>query len=123
MLAPSARDGGRCPGKLKGGNKIARVRRFVPRGTDPAFRRAVTPQPAYGTAAPADAQPCARFLWAEGGWRCFLTPRHVRLYSGGKRLLCHPVQSGKEGQEIADLWLRSIRRIGDLASTDAQIQG
>ena len=95
----------------------------MPCGTDPALGCGVTPQPTHVTAAPADAQPCARFLWAEGGWRCFLTPRHVRLYSGGKRLLCHPVQTSAEGQEIASLWLRSIRRIGDLASADAQIQG
>lgn len=99
---------------------MRRVRRC---GIDPALGCGVTPQQTHVNAAPADAQPCARFLWAEGGWRCFLTPRHVRLYSGGKRLLCHPVQTGAEGQEIASLWLRSIRRIGELPSADAQIQG
>jgi hypothetical protein len=92
-------------------------------GTDPALRCGVTSPQTHVTAAPADTQPCARFLWAEEGWRCFLTPRHVRLYSGGKRLLTHPVQTAAEGEGIADLWLRSIRRIGDLASADALIQG
>ena len=91
-------------------------------GIDPALRWDVTSPQTHATAAPADTQPCARFLWAEAGWRCFLTARHVRLYSGGKRLLTHPVQTAAEGEGIADLWLRSIRRIGDLASADALLQ-
>jgi hypothetical protein len=58
----------------------------------------------------------ARLVWAEGSWRCLLGPRGVMLYSGGKRLLTHPVQETEEGAAIADIWLRSIRRMGDLAN-------
>jgi hypothetical protein len=82
----------------------------------------VNPQQPHAPAAPAVPQLSARLLWAEGGWRCFLLPSHVRLYSGGKRLLSHPVQGGAEGEEIGELWLRSIRRIGDLANAEAQVE-
>jgi hypothetical protein len=83
----------------------------------------VNPQHPHLAAAPVSLELSARLLWAEGGWRCFVTPRHVRLYSGGKRLLSHPVQSATEGEETAELWLRSIRRIGDLATSGALNQG
>lgn len=83
----------------------------------------MNPQQPHVPAAPGVPQLSARLLWAEGGWRCFLLPRTVRLYSGGKRLLSHPVQSGREGEETAELWLRSIRRIGDIANGEAQSGG
>ena len=83
----------------------------------------MNPQHPHLAAAPASFELSARLLWAEGGWRCFVTPRHVRLYSGGKRLLSHPVQSVAEGEETGQLWLRSIRRISDLASSGALNQG
>ena len=61
-------------------------------------------------------QPRARLLWAEAEWRCFLTPWCVRLYSGRRRLLTHTVADPDEGEHVGDLWLRSIRRINELAS-------
>lgn len=79
----------------------------------------MSPQQTHVSQAPAGPQPCARILWAEGGWRCLVDHRSVRLYSGGKRLLAHPVQSFTEGEQIAELWLRSIRRIDDLATSQS----
>jgi hypothetical protein len=63
----------------------------------------------------------ARLVWAEGSWRCLLSPRGVMLYSGGKRLLTHAVREAEEGVAIADIWLRSIRRMGELANGTALV--
>jgi hypothetical protein len=43
------------------------------------------------------------------------------LYSGGKRLLTHAVREAEEGVAIADIWLRSIRRMGELANGTALV--
>lgn len=81
----------------------------------------VNPPHTHVTHRPADHELCARLLWAERSWRCFVTPSSVRLYSGGKRLLAHPVRDREEGEQIAGLWQRSIRRIDDLARQTATV--
>ena len=78
-------------------------------------RRHMTPPHTPVTAETAPARLLARLMWAEGSWRCLLTPRGVLLYSAGRRLLTHAVDEADEGAAIADIWLRSIRRMGDLA--------
>ena len=81
----------------------------------------MTPQHTLVATDTAPARLLARLIWAENGWRCLLTPRGVLLYSGARRLLTHAVQGEDEGIAIADIWLRSIRRMADLANDGAML--
>lgn len=79
------------------------------------------PQHTFVDTDTAPARLLARLIWAENGWRCLLTPRNVLLYSGARRLLTHAVHGEDEGTAIADSWLRSIRRMTELANDGAML--